>query len=57
MIISKVVKFICVVLVWYMYFSLAIQALATHNILSLIVSMLWSFAALMVFPVFKGGGI
>jgi len=52
-----IIKFMVVVLVWYGYFQLAIQALVDQNTLSLFVSMVWSFVALMVFPVFKGGGI
>ena len=55
--IAFIFKVVCVALVWFMYFMLIIQALTTHNLLSLIVSILWSFVALMVFPVFKGGGI
>jgi hypothetical protein len=56
-VIGKLIKIPCIVLVWYMYFALVIQALNTGNLLSLIVSILWSFAALMVFPPFRGGGI
>jgi len=55
--IGKIVKVVAIVLVWYMYIALISQALSTQNLLSLIISMVWSFAALMVFPVFKGGGI
>ena len=55
--IGKIVKVVAIVLVWYMCIALISQALATQNLLSLIISILWSFAALMVFPVFKGGGI
>ena len=55
--IPKLIKFVAVVLVWYMYFSFVAQALATQSISIFIVSILWLFAVLMVFPIFKGGGI
>jgi hypothetical protein len=55
--ISKIVKVLCVALVWYMYFALTIRAIAYNDLAALITSILWSFAALMVFPPFKGGGV
>ena len=44
-------------LVWYFYFALVAQAFTTGDLLSLIISIFWLFAILMVFPIFKGGGI
>jgi len=55
--ISKMIKIVCIGLVWYLYVSMITQALFNGSGLALVVSILYSFAALMVFPPFKGGGI
>ena len=55
--IEKVLKIPCVILVWSFYFMMIARAFNTGDPSLLIVSILWSFAALMVFPIFKGGVI
>jgi hypothetical protein len=53
--IEKILKIPCVVFVWYMYFALVAQAISTGNIKSLIVSIVWLLAILMIFPPFRKG--
>ncbi len=55
--IGSLLKIPCIVFVWYIYFALAGQALHTGNMVSLIISILWSLAALMIFPPFREGGV
>ncbi len=56
-IISKVLKIICAAVNWICCFGLALAACNDQNIAMFIVAHMWLFGTLMVFPIFKGGGI